>query len=170
MNIIKANINVLTELHDLVQILDDNQYAKELEVFSGSTIGMHTRHILEFYLCLFQQYRDGTISYDKRIRDINLAIDTEYTLDAIKRIKTSIENCHIDKDLTLIGSIDGSSDASFVMKTNIGRELFYNLEHSIHHMALIKIGVYVIDSEIKISDSFGVAPSTLRYKKDKNTL
>jgi hypothetical protein len=50
------------------------------------------------------------------------------------------------------------------LETNYFRELLYNLEHSIHHQALIKVALYRLP-HIKISDSFGIAPSTLEYRK-----
>ena len=55
------------------------------------------------------------------------------------------------------------SSSTKVIQTNYFRELLYNLEHSIHHQALIKIALYRIP-HIKIPETFGVAPSTLEYR------
>jgi len=43
--------------------------------------------------------------------------------------------------------------------------MMYNLEHIIHHQALIKVAINQL-SDFVVSDSFGVAPSTLQYRKE----
>jgi hypothetical protein len=48
--------------------------------------------------------------------------------------------------------------------TNYYREVAYNLEHTIHHMALIRVGVNEVSS-IVLPDQFGVAYSTIKYKE-----
>jgi hypothetical protein len=37
-------------------------------------------------------------------------------------------------------------------------------EHTIHHMALIRVGLREL-GDIRVDDSYGVAPSTLKYRK-----
>ncbi|MFA8450441.1 MAG: hypothetical protein ACEPOW_07085 [Bacteroidales bacterium] len=167
MNIIEANSAVLAELKGLILALDKTQYSCSLDVFSGSTIGMHVRHILEFYQCLLVQHKTGTVSYDQRDRKAEIATDPIYAAKVVDDIFKELTHSIIDKELTLVGSLDSNLESNVVLKTNVGRELFYNLEHAIHHMALIKIGVFAVGSGYKLSDSFGVAPSTLRYKIQK---
>ncbi len=50
------------------------------------------------------------------------------------------------------------------IQTNYFRELLYNLEHCIHHQALIKVAVFQLEN-IKVTENFGIAPSTIEYKK-----
>jgi hypothetical protein len=38
----------------------------------------------------------------------------------------------------------------------------YNLEHTIHHMALIRIGISEV-SDIRLSENYGVASSTIKH-------
>ena len=53
------------------------------------------------------------------------------------------------------------------IETNIGRELAYNIEHAVHHMAILKIGLAIVAPEVKVPEGFGVAVSTLRYKREQ---
>jgi hypothetical protein len=39
----------------------------------------------------------------------------------------------------------------------------YNVEHAIHHMALIKVGLKEVCPAVKIPADFGVAVSTVKY-------
>ena len=48
----------------------------------------------------------------------------------------------------------------FSVDSNVQRELAFNLEHAIHHQALIKIGLNQLGQHME--SGFGVAPSTLR--------
>jgi hypothetical protein len=50
------------------------------------------------------------------------------------------------------------------MPTNYYREMAYNLEHTIHHMALIRTGINDV-SRISVPENFGVAISTMKYRK-----
>ena len=44
------------------------------------------------------------------------------------------------------------------------RELTYLIEHTIHHLAIIKIGLNEVYPAIEIPKNFGVAHSTIRYQ------
>ena len=47
----------------------------------------------------------------------------------------------------------------------MARELHYNVEQCIHHLALIKVALKIIRPDIELSESFGVAPSTIQHRK-----
>ena len=49
--------------------------------------------------------------------------------------------------------------------SSIGRELMYAYDHAIHHLAMVKIGMNVHYPEVSINKDLGVAPSTLKYRK-----
>ena len=55
----------------------------------------------------------------------------------------------------------------FSIKSSIARELLYTLDYSIHHMAIIKIGTQTCFPEFITPETFGLAPSTIRFKKEK---
>lgn len=50
------------------------------------------------------------------------------------------------------------------IRSNYNRELLYNLEHSIHHQALIKVALHEFGN-VFVNENFGVASSTIQYKK-----
>ena len=50
------------------------------------------------------------------------------------------------------------------VETSFDRELLYAIEHTIHHMAIIKMGILLHYPNITIPKNFGVAESTIQYK------
>ena len=69
-----------------------------------------------------------------------------------------------DKELMLHASYDEHSDEPISIPTNYFREIAYNLEHTIHHMALIRVGIKEV-SDIVLPEEFGVATSTVKHRK-----
>ena len=64
--------NSLNELIDLLDQLSDSEYANPCTELSNASIGEHTRHIIEMFLCLENQYQSGIVNYDKRERNIQI--------------------------------------------------------------------------------------------------
>jgi hypothetical protein len=60
-----------------------------------------------------------------------------------------------------------SDEDSVKIKSSLERELAYNIEHAIHHMAIIKIALKTLFPKVKLADNFGVAYSTVRYQESK---
>ena len=146
------------EITQLLDQLDAEQYTHCNPELSNATIGEHTRHIIELYQCLIADYEKGVVNYDKRKR--NIAIQTSIT-DAKVAIGYILENIDVpNKDLQLE---EGVQETNFTVATNYYRELLYNLEHSIHHQALIKV-VVLKYQEIKLPENFGIAKSTIEFK------
>ncbi|MDH3651116.1 MAG: hypothetical protein OEQ53_15620, partial [Saprospiraceae bacterium] len=50
--------------------------------------------------------------------------------------------------------------------SNVARELLYNLEHLIHHLAIIRIAMREVEPDVELGAHFGVAPSTLLYRAE----
>lgn len=150
--------NSLNELIDLLSQLSDSEYANPCTELSNASIGEHTRHIIEMFLCLENQYQSGIVNYDKRERNIQIQSNTEFAIKSIEKIKTNLDKS--DKKIELQQIIDGEE---IRIDSNYFRELLYNLEHCIHHQALIKVAILKYDS-LTINANFGVARSTIEYR------
>ena len=151
--------NTLTELSDLLSQLSSEDYRFPCPALSNSSIGEHTRHSIEMFQCLENQYEAGIVNYDNRKRDYMLQTDTAFAKNAIESV---IENLNKpNKKIVLHQIIDGEE---LHIDSNYHRELLYNLEHCIHHQALIKVAVLQNDN-IQIDENFGVARSTIEFRK-----
>ena len=151
--------NSLDELTELLRQLSDEEYSEPCFELSGSSIGEHTRHIVEMFQCLDRNYDCGIINYDKRDRNFLIQTDTKCAIQMILDIKSSIQK--ENKDLEIQQLIDGDA---IQIQTNYYRELLYNLEHCIHHQALIKVAI-LKSEKITVNSNFGVARSTIEYRK-----
>lgn len=157
--LIASITKTLNELLDLLSQISDTDYSCPCHQLSNATIGEHTRHSIEMFQCLENQYENGIVNYDIRKRDYLIQTNTDFAQKCILQILNQIEKPN--KSLKLQQIIDGEE---LLIDTNYNRELLYNLEHCIHHQALIKVAV--IQSEtIKIDENFGVARSTIEYRK-----
>jgi len=150
--------NCLDGLIDLLQQLPDDEFSKPCRHLSNASIGEHTRHIIEMFQCLENFYNIGIINYDNRERNARIQTDTKFAIEKIKEIQKSLRS--ENKKIELEHVVDGELN---LIETNYYRELLYNLEHCIHHQALIKVAVLQYDA-IKIDDNFGVARSTIEYR------
>ena len=151
---------VFEELKEVLEQITNDEYGTSSERLFKATIGQHVRHIIELYQCLLWGYDAGMVNYEMRKRDINIETDCRLAIQLISGLceQIALEN----KEITLYRSF--SLDTIPVeISSNYFRELVYNLEHTIHHMALIRVGINEL-TNVKVSDKFGVAPSTLQYR------
>ena len=65
--------NTLNELSDLLSQLSNEDYTAPCFGLSNATIGEHTRHIIEMFQCVENQYEVGVINYDDRKRDYRIS-------------------------------------------------------------------------------------------------
>jgi hypothetical protein len=167
MNKLIQNIQLtLAELNGVICQLKEDEFSQKLPIFSGSSVGMHARHIVEFYQCLFEQsIANQCVNYDTRSRDLLLQTNLDYFTEAVDNLISALDTMS-DKQLKHPLSI-ATDDADVPMMSSFDRELQYNLEHTIHHAALIKIGILSLNPHLNLPTSFGVAPSTIRYQTQK---
>ena len=151
--------NSLNQLIDLLNQLSQKEYTQSCAELSNATIGEHTRHVIEMFQCLQNQFDTGIINYDNRARSIRIQTDTEYAIENIVAIQNTLDKKNIS--LNLLQFINGEA---ITIPSNYYRELLYNLEHCIHHQARIKVAVLRYKM-VKIDPNFGVARSTIEYRK-----
>ena len=149
-------------LADALDQLSDKQYTMPCITLSGSSIGQHVRHVVELFQCLVNGYETGAVNYDARPRNQVIAARKAVALECLSVIADTISQP--DKHMLLYAHF-GPEDKPRPISTTYFREIVYNIEHTIHHMALIRIGITEA-SEIELPQEFGVAPSTLKYQAE----
>ncbi len=191
---VKACINNLYQLKVLMEVIPGEAYTRKSKWLSGATIGQHIRHILEFYTCLLDcvthPESDGqnhsaksvrsdadqsgsffevcVVNYGNRARDTELETWPEKALEAIDFVCARLASIQQKPGAIITeGKYEIESDAKTRISSSFDRELLYNLEHAIHHQALMRVSLLEQNLENLIDENFGVAPSTIRARKIK---
>ena len=148
----------LNSIANLLHNMETIDYTFPIHEMGNASIGQHVRHTVEIAQSLVNGYIAGEINYEKRKRDVEIETSRKYAAEMCDELVLLIDRG--EKKLVLT---EESGGEVLHIRTNYERELHFVLEHTIHHMALIKTGLKILKKDIT-SDSFGVAYSTLQYK------
>jgi hypothetical protein len=143
--------------------MSDAEYAKPLEVLSDASIGQHTRHVIEFFECLEQSKHTRRLNYDARNRRMPLETCTAEALAALARIMEGLGDAD-ERPIVLTQAYCDVERCAVELPTTYARELVFNIEHAIHHQALIRIGVETLRLPAALPDNFGIADGTVHFR------
>ncbi len=152
----------LLELKHILNKVKESDYNRVIPVLENSTLGKHVRHILEFYECLFISNSGDMVCYDDRRRNLLLEENVRFASDYIDEIIDKIEQVDINKRLLLKSKYE---ELDIIMESSLFREITYNIEHTVHHLAIIRIAVSSELKYINLSSDFGYANSTIQFMK-----
>jgi hypothetical protein len=154
------------QMQDLLSTIQNVQYAQPLESFNGSSVGQHIRHIIDFYLCLLKGVAVSEVNYDQRERNENIETDCLEAKVLMNIITEKVQQLDIDQPLRVCSSFVADERVALrFISSSVGRELMYAYDHAIHHLAIVKIGMQIHFPAITTDSDLGVAPSTLKYRK-----
>lgn len=165
MTLSDAATAILIQLSDLIERIEPSDFVRQSEVLSGSTVGQHVRHTLEFFTCLREGCLTGVVNYDKRAHDPSIETDRACASDLLARVVIFVEDLKHDAPLLLEVAYDTIEQEYRRMPTNTFRELVYNIEHAVHHMAMIKMALREVAPYVALPQEFGIAASTLRNRR-----
>ncbi len=161
-----TSAEIITQVITVTEKLSNEEFARPLAILNGSSIGKNIRHIIEFYDCLLRGYKNGTVNYDAREHNTLLENDKFLATETLEIIKEKIMNSS-DKQLTLLVNFSNDEAAVNSIATTVYRELIYNIEHVVHHAAIIKIALKNSFPEVAVPENFGIAYSTVKYAKQQ---
>jgi hypothetical protein len=106
-------------------------------------------------------YHKGEIDYINRNRNLFLESDRNLAQSELISLVSKIRLS--DKQLRVVVENSYEMDVQEVF-TTFFREVIYNTEHSVHHLALIRVALIEMKLDVVNAD-FGVANSTIKYKQ-----
>ncbi|HEY4110816.1 hypothetical protein [Puia sp.] len=149
------------QLTALLEGLPAEEYRFPVAVLSGASVGQHLRHVIECFQQLENGYYSGLVNYDRRQRNRLLEIDPGFALRHISALKETLAKP--DRTLSLHAAFDDTPE--LCLCSSYYRELAHNLDHTVHHMAMIRAGLTTF-SGVRLPEDFGVAHATIRYRKN----
>jgi hypothetical protein len=157
------SLEILNQLETTIGLclMVDGSFSRPLSILHGNTIGMHIRHILEFFQSVDAATDHHELNYDLRKRNMLLQTDPLFALEVLQNLQEGLEGI---KDRTIVLKMDYGYGLCEV-KTTVFRELAYNIEHTVHHLALIKIALEAHFPEIECPQNLGIAYSTQQFQK-----
>lgn len=154
--------NSFQQITGILHDLSAEEYGMPSSILLNASIGQHVRHIIELFIELEKGYTNGTVNYEQRKRDNRIETDKYFAVSLLDDILNNVVK--EDKPLLLEAGFDSNTEESIQLQTNYYRELAYNIEHTIHHMALIRVGVNALTA-VQVKDDFGIASATIKYRK-----
>jgi len=147
----------LQSLANLLKQLNTQQYNQKIIYLGNASIGGHTRHIIELLECVLHGYDSASVDYVNRIRNLSLETDLQFAARELDMLTAKI--MRPDRKMKLI---TGDPQQELVY-TSFYREIVYNAEHTVHHLALIKVALREMGLNIT-DEHFGMAASTIKYQ------
>jgi hypothetical protein len=165
MELITSSKFTLNQLSDFINSIKDDVYIYPSPISGGSSIGKHIRHIIELYQSLFRDISSGVVDYDSRNRDISIEENKMVAIDALSELIIQIEIHRESRPIYIIENQTTTTVISNAVASSYERELMYNLEHCIHHIAIVAMIVRAEFPAIILEADFGKAYSTIRYEQ-----
>ncbi|MEQ8926295.1 MAG: DinB family protein [Fulvivirga sp.] len=165
MKLIEACKEILRQLDTVINSIKDEDFTKPIPSLNSSTVGQHVRHTLEFFTCLINSAKTGQVNYDNRDHDQVIEQDKTVAQAVVTDIINFLDSTPLNTELVLQANYSLSDDDCTSINTNLYRELAYNIEHAIHHMAILKVGIKEVAPYVTLPSHFGVAVSTIKYQQ-----
>ncbi|MDZ7693837.1 MAG: DinB family protein [Balneolaceae bacterium] len=171
-HLIETNKVLLDQGIDVLSSISDAQYKHTNSKYYQSCIGKHMRHILEHYMAFTASVSASRkIDYDDRKRDQQIEKSRSHAIQTAESMIGDLSR--LGEDRMLSGQpikVKNNENGSWVIDSwsgsSIERELQFLISHTVHHYALIAIILRI--QGIRPDEKFGIAPSTLRYRKQFN--
>jgi uncharacterized damage-inducible protein DinB len=164
MNGLQGVQQITQQMIQILQKIDQGAYQQAIDIFDGSTVGKHFRHILDFYFCLIKGFNQGKIDYSDRSRNPRIEVEPQTAADHFSNALNQLHELTLDMPIIVMSDFSTSNEVERVSYTStIGREMAFIHDHAVHHLAIIKMGIKRINPNFKLGAHFGVAPSTIKF-------
>jgi hypothetical protein len=158
-SIILESTEILQQLVASIRWIEEGNYTKKNAALKISSVGEHTRHIIESFQELDKGFELGEINYENRPRNAEIENNRFVAITCLETIIAELSKPNKCLKLAFV-----QNGRMIHVDTTYERELLYTIDHCVHHQAIIKILLNSFGVN-GISDTFGVAKSTLRHKE-----
>ncbi len=166
-NFISAIQATLSKSIVLLDNLSTSVYTDKSRGPYYSSIGGHIRHVLDFYVSIFNGFNTYLIDLTDRKRDVNIESDAELAKAKIIDIISKLEAYKYFDLSEKYELVDDLGNGKISIPSNLYAVLLQANSHAIHHYAIISQILFTHNICIK-DPSFGYNPSTPIPKEKAN--
>lgn len=165
--LLKSLEDSLKQVEMILCALSELPEHKAQEAYIGQRIGSHIRHVTDHFTALLKLSDSDTIDYNSRSRNSPTETDIAYAREHVADIMQSLENAVFgDRTVVCVSEVDVTETKSAEFKSTADREALWVFNHTIHHIALIKI--LAEQSGIRFDHRLGLAPATASFERSSN--
>lgn len=158
---IAAIIQNLDRGVNLLNSINDEQYANNSTAPYYSSIGIHMRHVLDVFNCIFQGIESRRIDLTARERNELAETKVIVGLDYFDQIISQLNEIRLEDMDRIIEVKDDLGLGIVAANYTLGAVMIQAHSHAIHHFA--SIGYIISQIGISLPDSdFGYNPTTPR--------
>jgi hypothetical protein len=160
---------VLAQGSSLIESLDDHAYTAKPSIAGGASIGAHYRHCLDHFSILLSGDASGGIDYDARKRDPRIENEREAALEMTRHLQelaASMDYTILQSPVSVRCGVSYTDSEAPVVHSSFEREVMFSISHAVHHYALIAMICRSLGANLP--EGFGVAPSTVHYRKESS--
>lgn len=134
-------------------------------VYVDCRIGPHVRHITDHFQALQHGLPLSYIDYNQRHRESSIETQPEEAITLIQQLIAWLGTVvDMDAKLTVHSEISCEQFVSVECRSNLGRELLYLINHTIHHCAYMKKALEV--DNLSLPSFIGLAPCTATFLRE----
>ena len=159
-----ALVALLEQIRDVLTLLPPSVYVGRPAARVSGSVGEHVRHCVDHVHALTTALEGEALSYDSRLRGTRTEIDPSVAINEIERLFYRLDRLTTipaERAIFLSTLVDQALPPRLV-RTTIGREIAFVVQHTIHHCALV--AVLLEWQGCRVPKDFGVAPSTVRAR------
>jgi uncharacterized damage-inducible protein DinB len=153
---------------EVVERLGDLDYLARPSTGVSGSIGAHVRHCVDHVVALLDRTAEGEMTYDDRRRDTAIEQSRRLAATTLRSLAVRVREMAPrtgDVPITLWTMLDRRGTRARV-RTSLGRELVFVLQHTIHHEAVV--AVLLAGRGRVLPGHFGLAPSTPSTPRNRN--
>lgn len=156
MELHKTTQLILLQLVGLLENFPDKHYRKSLEVIADASVANNMCTILRTYRNLIHGMERGEIDYNRKCAESGWELNKQLAVDSLRSIIHELDKWPDTAEIKVTSDIGCMESHKLKTNSTYGRELLFCMEHTIHHMVVMKTGVYIQWPEVEMPRNFGM--------------
>ena len=161
----KALSSCLGQVETMLDLIEQDSSDRAKTAYRNRSLGKHVRHIVDHILAFKAAQKSGLLDYDRRNRGSDIEVNWETARQFLAGVQEWLAHAeHQNQPLKVKSEIDCQASVSELFESNSDRELLYLINHTIHHIAYMRL---LMEREgYQLPEHIGLAPGTASYLRN----